>query len=103
MKDLEICIQPSQWRKIDPERLRGATCAVIDVIRATSTIAAALAHGAGVHRFIQTSSIAGNPRGQVVRELLDGKVDASTENAQTRAAATASSNCRSFSRGSIPA
>jgi 2-phosphosulfolactate phosphatase len=48
MKDLEICIQPSQWRKIDPEHLRDATCTVIDVIRATSTIATALAHGAGV-------------------------------------------------------
>jgi 2-phosphosulfolactate phosphatase len=31
---------------LDGERLRGSACAVIDVIRATSTIAAALAHGA---------------------------------------------------------
>jgi 2-phosphosulfolactate phosphatase len=48
MGDLEICFQPAQWRSINPERLRDSACAVIDVIRATSTIAAALAHGAGV-------------------------------------------------------
>jgi 2-phosphosulfolactate phosphatase len=48
MGDLEICYSPAQWRRLDPERLRGSTCVVIDVIRATSTIATALAHGAGV-------------------------------------------------------
>jgi 2-phosphosulfolactate phosphatase len=46
MSDLEICHLPSQWRRLDPARLQAATCAVIDVIRATSTIAVALAHGA---------------------------------------------------------
>lgn len=46
MRDLEICFAPVQWRALRPERLAGATCVVIDVIRATSTIAAALAHGA---------------------------------------------------------
>jgi 2-phosphosulfolactate phosphatase len=46
MSDLEICHSPAQWRALDGERLRGSACAVIDVIRATSTIAAALAHGA---------------------------------------------------------
>ena len=50
MSDLTICHSPFQWRALDPERLRASACAVIDVIRATSTIAAALAHGAtGVH------------------------------------------------------
>jgi len=48
MNDLEICHSPSQWRKLDPEKLRVSACAVIDVIRATSTIVTALAHGAGV-------------------------------------------------------
>ncbi len=43
MKNLTICYLPSQWRLPD---LSGSACAVIDVIRATSTIAAALAHGA---------------------------------------------------------
>ena len=46
MSDLEICFLPTQWRALDPERLRASACAVIDVIRATSTIVAALAHGA---------------------------------------------------------
>jgi 2-phosphosulfolactate phosphatase len=50
MNDLIICHSPGQWRVLDPERLRVSACAVIDVIRATSTIATALAHGAtGVH------------------------------------------------------
>jgi 2-phosphosulfolactate phosphatase len=48
MSDLEICYSPAQWRKLEAEKLRASACAVIDVIRATSTIATALAHGAGV-------------------------------------------------------
>ncbi|MCE0522301.1 MAG: 2-phosphosulfolactate phosphatase [Methylacidiphilales bacterium] len=46
MNDLEICFSPAQWRVLNAERLRASACAVIDVIRATSTIATALAHGA---------------------------------------------------------
>jgi 2-phosphosulfolactate phosphatase len=46
MSDLEICFLPAQWRALEPERLRASACAVIDVIRATSTIVTALAHGA---------------------------------------------------------
>jgi 2-phosphosulfolactate phosphatase len=46
MSDLEICFSPAQWRTPDTKRLRASTCAVIDVIRATSTIVTALAHGA---------------------------------------------------------
>ncbi len=46
MSDLEICYLPVQWRNLDPERLNRSACAVIDVIRATSTIVTALAHGA---------------------------------------------------------
>jgi 2-phosphosulfolactate phosphatase len=48
MRDLEICFQPSQWKSLPQEQLRLSACVVIDVIRATSTIATALAHGAGV-------------------------------------------------------
>jgi 2-phosphosulfolactate phosphatase len=44
--DLEILHSPSQWRQISDERLLTSACAVIDVIRATSTIATALANGA---------------------------------------------------------
>jgi 2-phosphosulfolactate phosphatase len=46
MSDLDICFSPTQWRALDIERLRASACAVIDVIRATSTIVTALAHDA---------------------------------------------------------
>jgi 2-phosphosulfolactate phosphatase len=46
MTDLDILYLPAQWRELPPARLQPAACAVIDVIRATSTIATALAHGA---------------------------------------------------------
>ena len=46
MPDLDICYLPAQWRTLNVERLRASACAVIDVIRATSTIVTALAHGA---------------------------------------------------------
>jgi 2-phosphosulfolactate phosphatase len=46
MSDLEIYYSPTQWRTLETERLRASACAVIDVIRATSTIVTALAQGA---------------------------------------------------------
>lgn len=46
MSDLEICYLPAQWRQLEPDRLRASTCAVIDVIRATSTLVVALGNGA---------------------------------------------------------
>ena len=46
MNRLSICYLPAQWLALDEARRRGSVCVVIDVIRATSTIAAALAHGA---------------------------------------------------------
>jgi 2-phosphosulfolactate phosphatase len=46
MRDLEICYLPIQWRMLDSVQLRASACAVIDVIRATSTIVTALARGA---------------------------------------------------------
>ncbi len=46
MKDLEICYLPVQWLTLNSEQLHTSACAVIDVIRATSTIVTALAHGA---------------------------------------------------------
>ena len=46
MNDLEICYLPAQWHHLEGSRLRESACAVIDVIRATSTIVTALAHGA---------------------------------------------------------
>ena len=46
MSDLSICYLPSQWRTLEAEYLGDSVCAVIDVIRATSTIVTALARGA---------------------------------------------------------
>jgi 2-phosphosulfolactate phosphatase len=46
MKDLEICFSPAQWKSLKPTQFRDSTCVVIDVIRATSTIVTAIAHGA---------------------------------------------------------
>jgi 2-phosphosulfolactate phosphatase len=46
MRDLEICYLPVQWRRLEPAHLSVATCVVIDVIRATSTLAIALKNGA---------------------------------------------------------
>jgi 2-phosphosulfolactate phosphatase len=46
MKDLDICYSPAQWRALNADRLHTSACVVIDVIRATSTIVTALAHGA---------------------------------------------------------
>jgi 2-phosphosulfolactate phosphatase len=46
MRDFDICFSPAQWRTLDTKRLRASACAVIDVIRATSTIVTALDQGA---------------------------------------------------------
>ncbi len=48
MSDLTICHSPTQWRALPAGQLHASACVVIDVIRATSTIVTALAHGAGV-------------------------------------------------------
>ncbi len=45
MSKLTIFHSPAQWRAMPADQLREATAVVIDVIRATSTIAAALAQG----------------------------------------------------------
>jgi 2-phosphosulfolactate phosphatase len=46
MKNITVCYLPSQWRALEAAQLRDSACVVIDVIRATTTIAAALASGA---------------------------------------------------------
>jgi 2-phosphosulfolactate phosphatase len=46
MSPLTILHSPEQWRAIPEDQLRGSVAVVIDVIRATSTIATALAQGA---------------------------------------------------------
>jgi 2-phosphosulfolactate phosphatase len=46
MSNLTICYLPVQWRALETGQLHASACAVIDVIRATSTIVTALAQGA---------------------------------------------------------
>jgi 2-phosphosulfolactate phosphatase len=46
MSPLTILHSPDQWHAIPADQLRGSVAVVIDVIRATSTIATALAQGA---------------------------------------------------------
>ena len=56
MNDLEICYLPSQWRGLAAEKKESSVCVVIDVIRATSTLVAALAAGAdGVQTIAQAA------------------------------------------------
>lgn len=43
---LEVLFRPGEWRALSPDTLAGATCVVVDVLRATSAFVAALAHGA---------------------------------------------------------
>jgi 2-phosphosulfolactate phosphatase len=67
MSDLEICYLPGQWRALDSAQRAGAACAVIDVIRATSTIVTALARGARGVR-----SVAGLAEALALKELQPG-------------------------------
>jgi len=46
MREFEICYLPAQWRVLEDAHVRASACAVIDVIRATSTLLVALANGA---------------------------------------------------------
>ena len=46
MSYLDICFSPAQWRALNAKQLHASACAVIDVIRATSTIVTALDQGA---------------------------------------------------------
>jgi 2-phosphosulfolactate phosphatase len=46
VKNLTLCYLPAQWRSLAATQRQESVCVVIDVIRATTTIAAALAGGA---------------------------------------------------------
>ena len=46
MNNLTLCYLPAQWRMLAETQRRESVCVVIDVIRATTTIAAALTSGA---------------------------------------------------------
>ena len=73
MRDLEICYLPAQWRHLDAAHLRASACAVIDVIRATSTIAVALGHGASGVRPVASMAEAFALKEQNPAALLAGE------------------------------
>jgi 2-phosphosulfolactate phosphatase len=73
MRDLEICHSPAQWRKLTAEHLSAASCVVIDVIRATSTIVAALANGARKVQPVASVDEAFALKEQNLKSLLAGE------------------------------
>ena len=73
MRDLEICYLPVQWRGLDPQHLQASTCAVIDVIRATTTLVTALGHGARSVRPVASVAEAYALKEQQPHALLAGE------------------------------
>jgi 2-phosphosulfolactate phosphatase len=73
MKDFEICYLPAQWRHLDAAHLRASACAVIDVIRATSTVAVALGNGANGVRPVASTAEAYALKEQNPAALLAGE------------------------------
>ena len=73
MKNLSICYLPSQWRLLEVERLRASVCVVIDVIRATTTIAAALAAGASGIRAVASLAEAEMLKAERPERILAGE------------------------------
>lgn len=73
MKKLTTCYLPAQWRALDAVLLRESVCIVIDVIRATSTIATALAHGARGIRPVASVAEAEQLKAQFPDLLLAGE------------------------------
>jgi 2-phosphosulfolactate phosphatase len=73
MSDLSVLYSPAQWRTLSAERLRGSVCVVIDVIRATSTIVAALANGASGVRPVASLEDAFALKAKSPRVILAGE------------------------------
>jgi 2-phosphosulfolactate phosphatase len=73
VKKLTVCYLPAQWRAFPPESLSDTVCVIIDVIRATTTIAAALAHGASGVRPVASVAEAEMLKAQHPGRLLAGE------------------------------
>lgn len=73
MKNLTLCYLPAQWRSLDNGQRREAVCVVIDVIRATTTIAAALNAGATGIRPVASVAEAESLKAAVPQRLLAGE------------------------------
>jgi 2-phosphosulfolactate phosphatase len=69
VKNLSVCYLPAQWRAFRPDSLEPAVCVVIDVIRATTTIAAALARGASGVR-----PVAGVAEAEMLKAQQPGRI-----------------------------
>lgn len=73
MKNLTLCYLPAQWRVLAEAQRRESACVVIDVIRATTTIAAALAAGATGIRPVASVAEAESLKAADPRRLLAGE------------------------------
>ncbi len=73
MRNLSVCYLPIQWLAFRPASLEPTVCIVIDVIRATTTIAAALAQGAGGVRPVASVAEAEMLKAQQPERLLAGE------------------------------
>ncbi len=73
VKNLTVCYLPAQWRALDDTARRDAACVVIDVIRATTTIAAALHAGATGIRPVASVAEAESLKAADPRRLLAGE------------------------------
>ncbi len=73
MKKFSVCYLPAQWRALEDTARQESVCVVIDVIRATTTIAAALAAGAAGIRPVASVAEAEALKAAEPRRLLAGE------------------------------
>lgn len=75
MNHIDACLSPSEVAALTPRRLRGVTCVVIDVLRATSAMIAALASGASAVLPVRSISEAKSLRQKHPDILLAGELN----------------------------
>jgi len=75
MKSLEVLFSPAEFQALKNRELRGITCIVFDVLRATSTIVTALANGARSVRAVETIEEALAEKRSNPRAILAGERD----------------------------
>lgn len=75
MNTLDVLFAPAEFEALTPQRLRNATCVVFDILRATSTLVTALAHGARAVLPVQTIEEALRAKAAHPGALLAGERD----------------------------
>lgn len=88
ISQVEVCLKPAELERLQASHLDGTTCVVFDVLRATSTMAAALHHGAkeivvvgeieealALRGQNQQLLLAGERGGQRISAALTGSID----------------------------